>query len=54
MASSREKRWAAPSSFTKAEVTEPTAIVAVLEHMGLPAGALPIAAARDLGGFDAA
>jgi hypothetical protein len=37
-----------------AEVTEPTAIVALLEPMGLPARAPPLAAARGPGGFDVA
>jgi hypothetical protein len=37
-----------------AEVTEPTAVVAMLEHLGLPARAPPLAAAREPGPFDAA
>jgi hypothetical protein len=37
-----------------AEVTETTAIVAILEPLGLPARAPPIAVARDPGWFDAA
>jgi hypothetical protein len=37
-----------------AEVTEPTAVVALLEHLGLPARAPPLAAARDPGPLDAA
>ena len=36
------------------DVTEPVAIVAILEHLGLPARAPPLAAARDPGWFDAA
>ena len=37
-----------------AEITEPTAILAILEHVGLPARAPPIAAARAPGQFEAA
>jgi hypothetical protein len=36
------------------DVTDPTAIVAILEHLDLPARAPPLAAARDPGWFDAA
>jgi hypothetical protein len=36
------------------DVTEPGAIVAILEHLGLPARAPPVAAARAPGWFDAA
>jgi hypothetical protein len=36
------------------DVTEPVAIVAILEHLGLPARAPPVAAARDPAWFDAA
>jgi hypothetical protein len=32
------------------DVTEPVAIVAIVEHLGLPARAPPVAAARDPGG----
>jgi hypothetical protein len=37
-----------------AENPSPTAIVAILEHLGLPARAPPIAAARAPEGFEAA
>jgi hypothetical protein len=36
------------------DVTAPTAVVAILEHLGLPARAPPIAAAREPSWFDAA
>jgi hypothetical protein len=36
------------------DVTEPVAIVAILEHLGLQARAPPVAAARAPGWFDAA
>ena len=36
------------------DVTDPTAIVAILAHLDLPARAPPVAAARDPGWFDAA
>ena len=35
-------------------VTEPVAVVAILEHVGLPARAPPVAPARDPGWFEAA
>ena len=36
------------------EVTEPAAVVTILEYLGLPARAPPVAAARDPGWFEAA
>jgi hypothetical protein len=36
------------------DVTEPGAVVAILEHLGLPARAPPVASARDPGWFEAA